>query len=97
MVTPRPPGQGNTWSEAEGQGGEGSRGGGAGQFRDRRGETLFIDARKMGSMVDRTHRELTDQDLAKIAGTYHAWRGDPILPLYLRDKGTLGAKQRGRG
>ncbi len=47
-----------------------------GRFRDRRGETLFIDARKMGSMVDRTHRELTDEDLAKIAGTYHAWRGD---------------------
>jgi type I restriction enzyme M protein len=45
-------------------------------FRDRRGETLFIDARKLGSMVDRTHRELTDDDLAKIAGTYHAWRGD---------------------
>ncbi len=44
--------------------------------RDRRGETLFIDARKMGSMVDRVHRELTDEDTAKIAGTYHAWRGD---------------------
>ncbi len=47
-----------------------------GRFRDRRGETLFIDARKMGTLVDRTHRELTDDDLAKIAGTYHAWRGD---------------------
>ena len=47
-----------------------------GRFRDRRGETLFIDARKLGSMVDRTHRELTDDDLARIAGTYHAWRGD---------------------
>ena len=47
-----------------------------GRFRDRRGETLFIDARKLGTMVDRTHRELTDDDLAKIAGTYHAWRGD---------------------
>jgi type I restriction enzyme M protein len=47
-----------------------------GRFRDRRGETLFLDARKLGSMVDRTHRELTDDDLAKIAGTYHAWRGD---------------------
>lgn len=47
-----------------------------GRFRDRRGEALFIDARKLGSMVDRTHRELTDDDLAKIAGTYHAWRGD---------------------
>ena len=47
------------------------------RFRDRRGETLFIDARKLGMMVDRTHRELTDDDLAKIAGTYHLWRGDP--------------------
>jgi type I restriction enzyme M protein len=47
-----------------------------GRFRDRRGETLFIDARKLGSMVDRVHRELTDEDLAKIAGIYHAWRGD---------------------
>ena len=47
-----------------------------GRFRDRRGETLFIDARKLGTMVDRVHRELTDDDIAKIAGTYHAWRGD---------------------
>ncbi len=47
-----------------------------GRFRDRRGETLFIDARKMGSMVDRVHREMTDADVARIAGTYHAWRGD---------------------
>ena len=45
-------------------------------FRDRRGETLFIDARKLGTLVDRTHRELTDDDIAQIAGTYHAWRGD---------------------
>src|ERR1051325_2212779 len=47
-----------------------------GRFRDRRGETLFIDARKLGTMADRVHRELTDADIAKIAGTYHAWRGD---------------------
>jgi type I restriction enzyme M protein len=47
-----------------------------GRFRDRRGETLFIDARKMGTMADRTHRELTDDDIAKIADPYHAWRGD---------------------
>ena len=50
-----------------------------GRFRDRRGETLFIDARKLGSMVDRVHRELTDDDIAGIAGTYHAWRGDKAL------------------
>jgi type I restriction enzyme M protein len=47
-----------------------------GRFRDRRGETLFVDARGMGAMVDRVHRELTDEDVAKIAGTYHAWRSD---------------------
>ncbi|MFG3304679.1 type I restriction-modification system subunit M [Streptomyces wuyuanensis] len=44
---------------------------------DRRGEILFIDARGMGEMVDRTERVLTGADLAKIAGTYHAWRGTP--------------------
>jgi type I restriction enzyme M protein len=53
-----------------------------GRFRDRRGETLFIDARKLGTMVDRVHRELTDEDLAKIAGTYHAWRGDKGASKY---------------
>jgi type I restriction enzyme M protein len=42
----------------------------------RHGRTLFIDARKMGRMVDRTHRELTDKDIQKIARTYHAWRGE---------------------
>ncbi|MCC7106664.1 MAG: SAM-dependent DNA methyltransferase [Chloroflexi bacterium] len=47
-----------------------------GRFRDRRGETLFIDARKLGTLTDRVHRELTDDDIAKIAGSYHAWRGD---------------------
>lgn len=41
----------------------------------RRGEILFIDARKMGHMIDRTHRELSDEDIRKIADTYHAWRG----------------------
>ena len=45
-----------------------------GKFRDRRGEILFIDARKLGPMVDRTHREFTDEDIARIADTYHAWR-----------------------
>ena len=47
-----------------------------GRFRHRRGEVLFIDARKLGRMVDRTHRELTDEDIARIADTYHAWRGE---------------------
>lgn len=47
-----------------------------GKFRDRKGEVLFIDTRKMGVMRDRTHRELTEEDIDRIAGTYHAWRGD---------------------
>ncbi len=55
---------------------------GNGCFRDRRGEALFIDARRMGSMVDRTHREMTDADIAKVAGTYHAWRGDKAAGEY---------------
>ena len=46
------------------------------KLRDRRGEILFIDARNLGVLVDRTRRELTDQDISKIAATYHAWRGE---------------------
>jgi len=44
---------------------------------DRRKHTLFIDARKMGTLIDRVHRELTDADIAKIVDIYHLWRGDP--------------------
>jgi type I restriction enzyme M protein len=47
-----------------------------GRFRDRRKQTLFIDARKMGALIDRVHRDLTPEDVERIAGTYHAWRGD---------------------
>ncbi len=46
------------------------------RFRDRRGHVLFLDARKLGRLVDRTHRELTDEEVARIARTYHAWRGE---------------------
>jgi type I restriction enzyme M protein len=49
-------------------------------IRDRRGQTLFIDARKLGVMVDRVHRELTGNDIGKIADTYHAWRSDCPTP-----------------
>jgi len=42
--------------------------------RNRQGKTLFIDARKMGRLIDRVHRELTDEEIKKIAGVYHAWR-----------------------
>lgn len=44
------------------------------KLRDRRGEVLFIDARKLGCMVDRTRKEFSDADTARIADTYHAWR-----------------------
>lgn len=50
------------------------------RFRDRRGEVLFIDARKLGEMVDRTHRDLTDADVSRIAGMYHLWRGEKDVP-----------------
>ena len=43
-------------------------------YRNREGETLFIDARNMGTMMDRTHKELTKDDISKIADTYHNWR-----------------------
>ena len=55
---------------------------GGGGMRDRRGELLFIDARKLGSMVDRTHRELSGKDIARIADTYHAWRGKDAAAKY---------------
>jgi type I restriction enzyme M protein len=45
-----------------------------GKLRDRRRETLFIDARKMGTLIDRVHRELSDDDIERIVSTYHAWR-----------------------
>ena len=56
-----------------------------GRFRKRPGETLFIDARKLGSMIDRVHRDLTDEDIRKIADTYHAWRGDKHCEMAYAD------------
>ena len=43
----------------------------------RKSEILFIDGRSMGQLVTRVHRVLTDQDVGRIATTYHAWRGEP--------------------
>jgi type I restriction enzyme M protein len=51
-------------------------------LRDRRGQVLFIDARSMGVLVDRTRRELTDEEIQKIARTYHAWRGEKEAGAY---------------
>ena len=50
--------------------------------RNRKGEMLFIDARDLGYMENRTHRNLSPEDVARIADTYNAWRGDPDLPGY---------------
>ena len=55
---------------------------GAGKFRDRRGETLFIDARKLGRMINRTQRELGDEDVARVVGAYQAGRGDHGAGVY---------------
>ena len=59
-----------------GEGGRRPEGG----LRDRRKHILFMDARKLGRMADRTHKDLTDEDIARIANTYHAWRGERISP-----------------
>ena len=53
------------------------------RFRDRRGQTLFVDARKMGRLIDRVHRDLTDDDIARISATYHAWRGEKDAGTYV--------------
>lgn len=53
-----------------------------GTWRDRRGEVLFIDARNLGHLVDRRRREFTEEDIARIADTYHAWRGESDTPEY---------------
>jgi type I restriction enzyme M protein len=69
--------------------------GGSRAWRDRRGEVLFIDARKLGTMVDRTHREFFDVDVHGITDTYHAWRGE--LDLAYKDEpgfcATVNVKQ----
>ena len=59
--------------------------------RERSNEILFVDARKLGRMVDRTHRELTDEDIARIAGTYHAWHNRAPAPSKEAVQGEGGA------
>lgn len=44
------------------------------KYRSREHEVLFIDARQLGEMIDRRHRELTEEDISKISETYHEWR-----------------------
>jgi len=52
------------------------------KLRDRRGEVLFVDAHKMGVLVDRTRRELTGEEIARIVTLYHAWRGEADADEY---------------
>lgn len=55
--------------------------------RDRRGETLFIDARKMGVLTDRIHRELTAEEIKRISDCYHAWKSKAAKPTYADESG----------
>jgi type I restriction enzyme M protein len=57
------------------------------RFRDRRGETLFIYAYNLGRMVDRIHRELTDDEIARIASAYHRWRNKDRSGTYRDESG----------
>jgi type I restriction enzyme M protein len=50
--------------------------------RNRKGEVLFIDARQMGHMISRKVKELSDEDIARIAGAYHSWRGESDVVPY---------------
>ena len=57
------------------------------KFRDRRGETLFIDCRGMGDMMTRTLRELSSADVQKIASKYQAWRSNDRFDEYEDERG----------
>ena len=57
----------------------------------RAGEVLFIDARNLGHMVDRAERALSDDDIARIAATYHAWLGHP--PVVERESEATESKR----
>lgn len=54
----------------------------SGGWRDRRGSILMIDARAMGHLVDRTRRELSDEEISQISSTFHAWQGRPKAGVY---------------
>ena len=58
-----------------------------GDSHGRRGEVLFIDARKLGHLIDRTRKEFSDEDIARIANTYLAWRGVPDAATYEDEPG----------
>src|SRR5436309_2149059 len=57
------------------------------RFKDRRGKVLFIDARKIGQLIDRTQREFSKEEISHIANAYHSWRGDKNAGAYADIKG----------
>ena len=57
------------------------------RLRDRRDQILFIDARKLGHMVDRTRKEFSDDDVNRITRAYHAWRGETDVGVYQDEAG----------
>jgi type I restriction enzyme M protein len=67
-------------------GANGEKLGPASRWRDRRRHILFIDARKMGKLIDRVHREFSDADISKITDIYHAWKLDSDALLKAADK-----------
>ncbi|OGW02155.1 MAG: N-6 DNA methylase [Nitrospinae bacterium RIFCSPLOWO2_02_39_17] len=68
------------------------------RFRDRRGQTLFIDVRKMGHLIDRTHREFSDEEITRIVHTYHAWRtSSPMGEDTSKPPSPLAGEGRGEG
>jgi type I restriction enzyme M protein len=72
-----------------------------GKFRNRRGHILFINARKMGALIDRTHRDFSEEEINRIAATYHAWRGEKDageyedVPGFCKSATTDEIKERG--
>lgn len=73
------------WFIARDKSGKPTKGGRS--LRARSGEVLFIDARKLGTMLNRTQKELTIDDIRRIADTYHAWRGEEGVEKYEDDPG----------
>ena len=67
------------------------------QHQDRTGEILFIDARSLGRMVDRTHRELTEEDITRISNTYHSWKGTESNGAYTDVPGFCKSAMQGHG
>ncbi len=64
------------------------------QKTNRQGEVLFIDARKLGTMISRVQTELTDTVIERIAATVAAWRGEiPLNPPFAKGEATIPASE----